>query len=186
MDLTPLDIRKKKDDLRRAVRGYDFAQVDTFLDLVADRLEVIVHEEVRLKEQVTLLRQRLKDFEEREQALNEALIAAQELREEARLQSEKQADLRLQQAGQEAERIVGDARRAVEDSEHKLTDLHARRASFLRGMRSLLERFLEDVAYEEARLAGSPDDSAESPGPDGSHESNDPGVSDSQISDDEG
>ena len=31
MDLTPLDVRKKKEDFRRVVRGYDPAEVDGFL-----------------------------------------------------------------------------------------------------------------------------------------------------------
>ena len=165
MDLTPLDVRKKKDDLRRTVRGYDPGQVDSFLDLVADRLEAVVQEEVRLKEQVTLLRERLGGFEERERALNEALIAAQELREEARLQAEKQAGLRIQEADQHAERLVGEARRSAEDSERALADLHARRASYLRGMRSLLDRFLAEVSYEEARLEGSTEVAMEAEAP---------------------
>ena len=147
MDLTPLDVRKKKDDLRRTVRGYDPVQVDGFLDLVADRFEEVVQEEVRLKEQVRMLRERLADFEERERALNEALIAAQELREEARLQAEKQAGLRIQEGEQEAERLVGEARRAAEDSERALADLQNRRAGSLRGLRSLLDRFRAEVAY---------------------------------------
>ena len=165
MDLTPLDVRKKKDDLRRTVRGYDPGQVDSFLDLVADRLEAVVQEEVRLKEQVTLLRERLGGFEERERALNEALIAAQELREEARLQAEKQAGLRIQEADQHAERVVSEARRAAEDSERALADLHARRASYLRGLRSLLDRFLAEVSYEEARLEGSTEVAMEAEAP---------------------
>jgi cell division initiation protein len=159
MDLTPLDVRKKKDDLRRTMRGYDPVQVDGFLDLVADRLDLLVQEGMRLKEEVKLLRERLAGFEERERALNEALIAAQELREEARQQADRQAGLRLREADQQAEKVVADARRAAEDSERALADLHARRASFLRGMRSLLDRFLEDVSYEEARLAGGDDES---------------------------
>ena len=153
MDLTPLDVRKKKDDLRRTVRGYDPGQVDAFLDLVADRLEAVVQDEVRLNEQVTQLRERLAGYEERERALNEALIAAQELREEARLQTEKQSELRLQEAGQEADRLVETARRSVEDSQRAFDGLKARRASFLREMRSLLNRFVQEVDYEEARLA---------------------------------
>ncbi len=165
MDLTPLDVRKKKDDLRRTVRGYDPGQVDSFLDLVADRLEAVVQEEVRLKEQLTLLRERLGGFEERERALNEALIAAQELREEARLQAEKQAGLRIQEADQHAERVVGEARRSAEDSERALADLHARRASYLRGLRSLLDRFLAEVSYEEARLEGSTEVAMEAEAP---------------------
>lgn len=164
MDLTPLDVRKKKEDLRRTVRGYDPAQVDAFLDLVADRLDHLVQTEVRLTEQVSMLRERLALFEERERALNEALIAAQELREEARFQAEKAADLQLQQADHEAKRLVSDAQCAVDDSARLLTDLHARRASFLRGMRSLLERFIEEVAYEEGRLAGVPAGAGVAPG----------------------
>ena len=160
MDLTPLDVRKKKHDLRRTVRGYDPVQVDGFLDLVSDRLDALVQEGVRLKEQVKVLSERLSGFEDRERALNEALIAAQELREEARQAADRQAGLRLREADQQAEKVVADARRAAEDSERALVDLHARRASFLRGMRSLLDRFLDEVSYEEARLAGG---DAESP-----------------------
>ena len=163
MDLTPLDVRKKKDDLRRTVRGYEPAQVDAFLDLVADRLDSVVQEEVRLKEQVRLLRERLAGFEERERALNEALIAAQELREEARLQAEKQAGLRLREAEQQSERLLMNARTEVLDSQRNLAELEARRASFLRGMRSLIERFLGEVEQEEQRLRRSPEASEAGP-----------------------
>mgnify|MGYP001546820754 CR=1 FL=1 len=62
IDLTPLDVRKKKDDFRRAVRGYDPAQVDGFLDLVADRLEDLVGRELRLREQSDLLKEQLAAF----------------------------------------------------------------------------------------------------------------------------
>ena len=44
IDLTPIDIRKKKGDFSRSLRGYDVADVDMFLDLVADRLEEVVNE----------------------------------------------------------------------------------------------------------------------------------------------
>ena len=83
IDLTPLDVRKKKEDFKRAVRGYDTEQVESFLDLAADRLEQLVGEERRLADRVTSLEDQLARYQEREQALNEALLAAQELREEA-------------------------------------------------------------------------------------------------------
>ncbi|MFH1765104.1 MAG: DivIVA domain-containing protein, partial [Gemmatimonadota bacterium] len=35
IDLTPLDVRKKRGDFRRILRGYDPEEVDTFMDLVA-------------------------------------------------------------------------------------------------------------------------------------------------------
>ena len=37
IDLTPLDVRKKKADFRRGLRGYDIEEVDAFLDLAAER-----------------------------------------------------------------------------------------------------------------------------------------------------
>jgi DivIVA domain-containing protein len=50
IDLTPLDVRKKKGDFRRAMRGYEPALVDDFLDLVAERLEELVRENIGLRE----------------------------------------------------------------------------------------------------------------------------------------
>ena len=44
IDLTPLDVRKKKGDFRRGLRGYEPQQVDDFLDVVADRLDALVRE----------------------------------------------------------------------------------------------------------------------------------------------
>lgn len=44
--LTPLDVRKKQGDFRKILRGYDPEEVDTFLDLVAERMEVLVKQKV--------------------------------------------------------------------------------------------------------------------------------------------
>ena len=38
IDLTPLEVRQKKNDFQRAFRGYDAELVNDFLDLVADKL----------------------------------------------------------------------------------------------------------------------------------------------------
>ena len=38
IDLTPLDVRSKRGDFRRILRGYEPQEVDTFLELVAERL----------------------------------------------------------------------------------------------------------------------------------------------------
>ena len=120
IDLTPLDVRKKKEDFKRAVRGYDTEQVDSFLDLVADRLEQLVGEERRLADRVTFIEEQLSRYQEREKALNEALLAAQELREEARSQAERDASLRLREAETHAEAILLDADQAIHGFTHHL------------------------------------------------------------------
>lgn len=153
MDLTPLDVRKKKDDFKRAVRGYEPAQVDGFLEMCAERLDQLVQREKRLETEVAGLRERLAAFQEREKALNEALVTAQELREEARSQAERSAELKLREAEQEAASIRQSAEAAVEGSRRALDDLKVRRAGFLRSLRWSLERFLGEIEEEERRVA---------------------------------
>ena len=103
IDLTPLDVRKKRDDFKRAMRGYDPLQVDAFLDIVADRREELVQSEARLSEQVSGLREQLEVYRERDRALNDALVTAQELREDARVQAEQAAVQLVSRAASDAE-----------------------------------------------------------------------------------
>lgn len=152
IDLSPLDVRKKKDDFRRSLRGYDADQVDSFLDLVADRLEELVTERRRLTEQVATMEEQLTDFRERERALNEALMAAQELREEARSQAERDAELKKKEAKSRAEEIVQEARRRAEEARRELEDLRRRKDRFLHSLRGTLGRLQDELEVEEERL----------------------------------
>lgn len=152
IDLSPLDVRKKKDDFARALRGYDADQVDSFLDVVADRLEQLVRDERGLRERVGTLEEELERFREREKALNDALLAAQELREEARTQAEREAELRIDEAESRAEKIVDAAREEAREAQRRLDDLRRRRDAFLRSFRGTLERFLDEIDAEESRL----------------------------------
>ncbi|MCG8470144.1 MAG: DivIVA domain-containing protein [Gemmatimonadetes bacterium] len=158
IDLTPLDVRKKKEDFKRAVRGYDPLQVDAFLDVVADRLETLVREHGSLADKVAHLDSSLHTYQERERALNEALLAAQELREEARSQAERDAAVRLREAETHAEAILLDADQAIRHSQRRLEDLRARRRQFLKSLRTMTERFEDYLELEETRLEAEPED----------------------------
>ena len=153
MELTPLDVRKKKDDLRKAVRGYDIAQVDSFLDLAAERLEEVVQENRTLRERINGLNQQLQSYKERENALNEALLTAQELREEARAQARRESDLKLKEAEVRANRLVEEAERSVQSSVGRMEELRSRRRHFLESFRDTLRRYMEELDVEEQRLS---------------------------------
>ena len=151
IDLTPLDVKKKKGDFRRAVRGYDTAAVDDFLDTVAARMEELVRENVVASARVDSMQESIGNYRERERAMNEALVSAQQLREEMREQAAREADLVLREARAEAERIVGDARRQAAAAAEALRRLQGQRVRFLRIFRTLLERQLQEVEQEEDR-----------------------------------
>lgn len=152
IDLTPLDIRKKKGDFRRSMRGYDADAVDHFLDQAADRLEEVVRENHGLRERAAQMAQSVEAFRERERAMNEALISAQQLREQTRAQAERDAELTMREARNEAERVLAEARHQLAAIEEAMRRLQSRRQNYLRGLRSLLERHLADVDQEEHRL----------------------------------
>lgn len=151
MDLTPLDVRKKKSDFRKQMRGYDPSEVDTFLDLVAERFEVLVKENLTLQERTNRLQEQVTALSGREQAVNEALVTAQELRTEIRGSAEREAELLRKEAEAEGRRVLEDSDRRVEERKAILSELERRRSRFLAGFRQLLERELDAVAVEEGR-----------------------------------
>lgn len=152
IDLSPLDVRKKQDDFSRTLRGYDPDQVDSFLEMVADRLEELISERRRLSERVQAQEEQLSNYKDREQALNEALLAAQELREEARAQAEKDAELRLEEAEARAREIVREARDRAGDLRRQMEELRQRKDRFLHSLRGTLRRFRDELEVEEVRL----------------------------------
>ncbi len=162
IDLTPLDVRNKRGDFKKLLRGYDPQEVDTFLDLVAERLDQLVMDNLRLRERTDNLQEQVQSQTGREKAVQEALVTAQELRSDIRGQAEREAELVLSQARTEARRLTAeaeaeakatlrDAERRVESGNGALDELERRRMRFLKQFRQLLERELDVVQVEEER-----------------------------------
>jgi DivIVA domain-containing protein len=154
IDLTPLDVRKKKGDFTRVFRGYDARQVEDFLDLVASRMEDLVRENAMLRDRSSQLAEALAAFRTREQAMNEALVSAQQMREEIKSQSGKEAELALREARAEGQRLIASARREVERERDALHRVQLERERFFRTYRAFLEGQLAGLEAEGARLRG--------------------------------
>jgi DivIVA domain-containing protein len=152
-DLTPLDVKKKAGDFRKVVRGYDPAAVDDFLEQVSRRMADMVRESIEVNARVGSMTDAIGGYRERERAMNEALVSAQQLREEMREQAAREADLVLREARAEAERIIGDARRHATHAAEALRRLQGQRVRFLRIFRTLVERQLQEIEAEEDRSA---------------------------------
>lgn len=162
IDLTPLDVRNKRGDFRRILRGYEPQEVDTFLELVAERLEQIVRENLMLKERAQILQSQVESQSGREQAVQEALVTAQTLRADMREQARREAEHLLKEAEIEARRLVTEAeaeiRTRIRNSERNidqamtsLEELERRRQRFLNSFRQLLQREMDNVEVEEKR-----------------------------------
>ena len=151
IDLTPLDVRKKRGDFKKAMRGYETQEVDTFLDLVAERMEELVKETLALRERSAVLQAQVESQGGREKAVQDALVTAQSLRDEIKEQARREADLIRREAEAEAHRLIDDAVRQVEARRGALAELERNRERFLMALRRLLERELDIVSVEEGR-----------------------------------
>lgn len=145
IDLTPLEVRQKKGDFRRAMRGYDPELVNDFLDLVADRLEELVKENLALRDAAGAVQDELTAYRHKEQALSEALMSAQKLREEARGHAEREGDLVLREARLAAESLRQEALRQTVREEEALRQVQARRVQLVESFRQLLERQMREL-----------------------------------------
>ena len=124
IDLTPLDIRKKKRDFTKALRGYEPREVDQFLDVVAERLEEVVKLNLSLRERVELLTERVAGQEGRERAVQEALIVAQSFKQNLEDQTNREAGLLRREAETVAEGLKRDAE-AYADAVKREADVYA-------------------------------------------------------------
>jgi len=136
--LTPLDLRKQ--EFRKTMRGFDPAEVDDFRARAADELEKVVRERMALEEQLKRTEEQLASFKEREQAMNAALVSAQQLRAETREQAEREAQMIVREAEAEGERRVDRARREIERLEATAQNLARQHHAYLAALRSLVER----------------------------------------------
>lgn len=151
IDLTPLDVRKKRGDFRKVLRGYDADEVDGFIEMVAERLEELVKENLTLRERVERLQDQVSQQEDREEAVREALVTAQELRRDMRQQARKEAELLRREAEGEIDRIVSEAERRLSERREALEEVERMRLRFLKSFRALLEREMDAVEVEEGR-----------------------------------
>jgi DivIVA domain-containing protein len=141
--LTPLDVRRY--EFGNAMRGYDKARVDQFRERVADELEELTRKHQELDSRVKGLQEQLRAYRERDKALNDALVSAQQLRAEMREQAEKEAQLIMREARAEGERVIEEARGEVRRLAGELEGLERARRAYLMQFRALVERQLADL-----------------------------------------
>lgn len=149
--LTPVDIRRY-DFGRATIRGYDSAKVEAFRDQVAKELEDLIRSNLDLEAKVKSIHEQLRAFRERDKALNEALVSAQQLRTEIREQAEREGNLILREAHAEADRILDEARNDIRRLDDELASLEKTRKVFIGQFRALVERQLSELNAAESAI----------------------------------
>lgn len=156
--LTSMDVRRF--DFGRSLRGYNPEKVELFREQVAEEMERLSRINSDLDTKARSFHEQLRAFRERDKALNDALVSAQQLRSELRDQAERESQLILKEARAEGDRLVESARAEVRRMEAELDSLDRSRRTYLAQMRALLARQLSEVEASESGRPSRADESA--------------------------
>ncbi len=142
-NLTPHDIRKQ--EFRKSLRGYETDGVEDFRVRAADALERAIRDRQVLEERLSALTEQLRVFREREKAMNEALVAAQQLRQDTRAAAEREGQVIVREAQAEAKRLLDEAQAAQTAVQTKMAETERQFQQYVGGFRALLERQLAEL-----------------------------------------
>lgn len=141
--LTPVDVRRY--DFGTAMRGYDRARVDQFKGQLADELERLTRLNGELESKARNFHEQLKHYRERDKAINEALVSAQQLREDVKEQAAREAELMRREAEAAAQQIVEGARQQIHSLQAEIEALDRTRRAYLAQLRAIAERHIAEA-----------------------------------------
>ncbi len=141
MRLSPLEIRKQ--EFKKAMRGYDVVEVDTFMEKLAEDYENLIQENSTLSKRVISVEAELKHFKEVEKTLKETLYNMQKTSQLSKQTSEKEATLVKREAELSATQMIDKARQEVLSMREEVNTLRQQKESFIARLRHLLTSQIE-------------------------------------------
>jgi DivIVA domain-containing protein len=148
--LTPHDIRGQ--EFQKVLRGYDVSQVESFKQRVADELDRVLRERLQLDERQKAQLDQLRSFRERERAMNDALVSAQQLRTDIQTQSDRDAETILKEARAEAARVLERAEEEERAIQQRIESAARQFSTYVGNLRGLLDRHQAELSGLEAYL----------------------------------
>lgn len=143
MKLTALEI--KQQTFEKSFRGYDVAEVKSFLNLISTEWEHLVAKNKELEKEVAHLKDKLSHYQRVEETLHETLQTAKQSAEQRVRGAEKEARNKIEKAEVESENILLQARQQRQQIRQSVMRLLERREEIIRGIRSYLDMAQESL-----------------------------------------
>jgi cell division initiation protein len=152
MKVTPLDLRQQK--FKTVMRGYDRAEVESFLAETADDYETALREADRLRDDLARVQSSLEEHREGERNLRNTLLTAQKLADEIRLNAETEGKRLVREAEGRADLLLQKTQSRVEEVQREIDGLRLKRRDVensLESTISALRNALEFVREQDAK-----------------------------------
>jgi cell division initiation protein len=125
MKVTPLDLRQTQ--FATTLRGYDKAEVRSFLADAADDYEQALRDIDRLRQEAARAEHDLAEHRDREINLRNTLLTAQRLADQIRENAENEAKMIVREAEGRADLAIQKAQARLEEIEREIAELKLRR-----------------------------------------------------------
>ncbi len=152
-NLSPLDIYNKEFG-KATLGGYKTTAVDDFLDEVGMAYEKLLKEINSLKSEKEKLEEKLNNYESIEDKLRETLTSVQETAREQTRQAKREADMIIQKANMDAEKIINETKRKLKEEYRTMEQLREAKQLFKIRYRNLLESHLQLLKEDEDEIEG--------------------------------
>lgn len=141
MKWTALEIQQK--EFPTGFRGYTPDEVRTFLREVSDDVELLVRENIALKEEIARQEAEIGRHRSREKLLEETLVSAQKAAGDLQEHARREAELILAQAQLDARKLLEQAHARKVELLTEIGGLEGQRVQFEAQIRQIVESHLE-------------------------------------------
>ena len=147
MKISPMDLQRQTFGQR--LRGFDPAEVRTYLNIVAEEVAALQRERDGLEQEVQSLRALVDEHRQRETILKNTLLTAQRISEEIKEVARKQSESVVKEAEIQADRLLELAQSRAQEVERGILDLRAHRSSLRTDVRALITRLTHILDLQE-------------------------------------
>ena len=123
------------------MRGYDVEEVRKFLEEVAREFELLVRDEIASEDELEDTKKKLAHYLSLESTLERTLLAAQQTSMKMEDQAKREAELILQEARVERDKMLKDIPMEIERARGETIRLKAEYESTLTRMKSMMDGF---------------------------------------------
>ena len=142
--ITAQDVREKTFE-KSKFGGYDMAEVDEFLEQIADDLTASQKETAVLKSKMKILVDKIEEYRSNENAVNQAVLSAQKLAVQIESEARTKADSMLADAQAQVDEAVGSLREQTALEENKLAAAKSATEKFFDGLRAMCNAQLRNI-----------------------------------------
>ena len=149
MKITSWEVKNQK--FKKKFKGYDPTEVDNFLEILAGEIEEGTKEINLSKEKLSSLENKLSEYKNMEETLQNVILTTQKTAEELKKNAEKEAELLLREAQLKSQKLLEESSLKISEFKKEIYELKNLKDAYVLKFKSMLDlhrNLLESMEQE--------------------------------------